>query len=152
MRKQPLTLEEHRSIGGQLYDIRTQNLCLSVWIGNTYGKYQMRLAIQAEKRIDRVRSRLENFLGVEHPALPDREFLHVYYPGEARFQASWREWDAMKARKASIIMSRDLQLIADQLYQAYPVALGDQLLMAAEYVEAIAINLPDWTPKRGRAA
>jgi hypothetical protein len=150
MAKVPLTLAQHRSIGAQLYDMRTQLVCLSVWIGNTYRRERMALAVHAEQRIDRVRSRLDHYLAVEYPALPYLDFCHVYYPGPTRFQESWREWNVIKARQAAIIMTRDARVIADKLFKAYPVALGDRLLLASESIEAISINMPDWPVKRGR--
>jgi hypothetical protein len=151
-RKTALTLAEHRAIGRRLYEIRTTVLLMSVWIDTTYHRERMHLPVRAEKRIDGVRSRLDDYVSAEHPALPNRECCEVYYPGALMDHEAerdrWRAWTVASAGEALRRMARELRGQADHLFPAYPVVLGDRLLRAADELEATAINLPDWPAKR----
>jgi hypothetical protein len=150
-RKKPLTLAEHQAIGDRLHTIRTTLGHIAVWIGNTYRHDKMRYVVRVEKQLDRIRCQLDNHVSAEFPRLPNRECCQVYYPGALKaHDLPQTEWDVAMICERFAVMATDLRLIADQLFQAYPVALGDRLLRCAELLAFEAIELPYHlgTPKR----
>jgi hypothetical protein len=79
MVKKGFTLEEHREIGAKLGLLHDELITLHVQIGNAYKLDLSNGFISATKKIDKIRSDLENVLLKEHPELDNKDFLNIYY-------------------------------------------------------------------------
>lgn len=80
MRKQSLTLDEHIALGQELHQIRDRLGALAVEVGHHYpvnGPVASGFH-SARKRMDTLRSRLENQLFLDHPT---EASIRVYCPG-----------------------------------------------------------------------
>ena len=76
-----MTLDEHRKMGRILQDIRNKLIAASVEVDQEYGKTKglgMKLE-RAAKRIDRVRSQLDDRLFKEYPELETEDGCRYYY-------------------------------------------------------------------------
>jgi hypothetical protein len=76
-----MTLEEHRIMGKALQDLRNRLIAYSVELDKKYGKSK-RLGMKLEravKRIDKVRSLLDDRLFNEYPDLETEEGCKYYY-------------------------------------------------------------------------
>jgi hypothetical protein len=80
-RKVPLTLAEHQAIDETLYTIRTTLVSISVWVGNTYRHEKLRYVVPIEKKIDRLRCKLDDHVYREFPQRGHPANAYVYYPG-----------------------------------------------------------------------
>jgi hypothetical protein len=152
-RKVPLTLTEHEAIGEALYRIRTTLVSISVWVGNTYRHDKMRYVTKMEKQLDAVRSTLDNQVYQEFPERGHPANAHVYYRGSVSpLDTSTMVWDVQTICEHLAQWANELRLIAQQLFQAYPVALGDRVLRIADLLAYEAIELPFHLgqPKRRR--
>jgi len=79
--KHPPTIEEHRTAGRALFDLRNYLLGLSIRFGNKYprGSKAHRRLFRALEAVDALRCELDNRIFHEHPELPNA--ASVYYPG-----------------------------------------------------------------------
>jgi hypothetical protein len=76
-----MTLDEHREMGRILRDVRNDLIVVSVELDKKYGKSKrigMKLE-RAAKRIDKIRSQLDDRLFNEYPELDTEEGCRYYY-------------------------------------------------------------------------
>jgi hypothetical protein len=79
MKKNGLTLDEHRDVGAGLRLNRNEFVSLSVKIINAYPKDVVEDLDKAIKLIDSVRSNLDDQVIEENPELDDADLLSIYF-------------------------------------------------------------------------
>jgi hypothetical protein len=79
--KNTMTLEEHRKIGRILQNLRNKIIEHSVELDKRYGKAKgLGMKLEREvKRIDRIRSQLDDRLFLEYPEIDTEEGCRYYY-------------------------------------------------------------------------
>jgi hypothetical protein len=89
-RTNPLTPEEHRQLGAELYAINRRLSEIGVALTNRYGSSSKvgRQAWRLDSVLDKVRSELDDRLAGDHP---DHFDPKVYYPGGEPTDAHWDE-------------------------------------------------------------
>jgi hypothetical protein len=82
-KKPGLTLDEHKALAAQLYDMRNQLLTLMVETSHKYPKNSplVKYLTAAGDQLDKARSKGDDFLAVEYPNDFDPG---IYYPGANR--------------------------------------------------------------------
>lgn len=78
-RRKGFTLEQHRETGARLGKIHDELVDLDCNIANAYPKNETRDLAYAIKKLDNIRSYLDNQLAKEHPELDDATFLNIYF-------------------------------------------------------------------------
>lgn len=85
MKRNPMTLDEHRRLGAELHAIRNRLQRIGIDLANRYGKTRPlgRRAVRMSDAVDAVRAKLDGQLHRDHA----RDFdTHVYYPGPGEEQ------------------------------------------------------------------
>lgn len=123
-RKVPLTIEEHRQIGAQLYEVYTHALRVYVYLANRLGKSKTlpRRVHQAVEHLSAARSKLDDELYRQFARSFD---AHVYYPGT--LVPGKMDEDESDAPLATLPSQLDAwaKIVADilgRLYTALPVS------------------------------
>lgn len=81
IKNKKMSLEEHRELGEFLQDMRNKLIAYSIELDNKYGKskgFGMELE-RAVRRIDKVRSQLDDRLFNEYPEIETKEGCKYYY-------------------------------------------------------------------------
>ncbi len=79
MKKNKFSLEEHREMGARLRAIRNELMELSLQIDNGYPQDISDKIYVAVKRIDKVRSYLDDQVCKDYAYLDDKDLLSIYY-------------------------------------------------------------------------
>ncbi len=149
-RKIPLTLDQHRTIGAQLTDIRAALLTICAWIGRTYGLRSTVNLNRAIGGIERLKCTLDGAVYREFPEVPHPECTNIYY-GKAPIDYTPRYADQVRVSEVCTELERRVEQLyaaAIPLYNGHPVALGDRFLRVARKLEIVFHNLPDWQPRQ----
>jgi hypothetical protein len=78
-RRKGFALDQHRAMGARLGLIRDELVELDCNIVSAYPKNETSDLAHAIKKLDNIRSYLDDQLAKEYPGLGDQAFLNIYY-------------------------------------------------------------------------
>lgn len=80
-RKTGLSRDEHAQLGAELAAMRSRLMEITVQLGHAYPRRMRDLASRVQSDLGRLRSKLDDAMFDEYPAVSTAESARVYYPG-----------------------------------------------------------------------